>query len=368
MADKQITSQQIWLNQQDLSQVKTVERQIDCTDLTANQVVLKIESFGFSANNITYALLGNKMGYWGFFAAEPSWGIVPVWGFATVVASAAPGIEVGERLFGYLPMASHWLVEAGKLSAYGFFDVHPQRKSIAPVYDNYLRCAQDAGYDSNKEALQMNIRPLFMTSFVLDDYVGEQINPTLERIVITSASSKTAYGTAHLLHKHRQARQLNYQIIGLTSEANQGFTQQLGCYDQVISYSQAGELRTDQTTWLLDFAGNKNLLITLQQALGNKLEKTLFIGATDVDAQHNKPAGQLTGEMFFAPAQVKKRSHEWGQQGFAQRYAQAWSSFAALIENKLEVAEYEGFEQVVSVYQQALAGRLSNWQINLLRF
>ena len=37
---------------------------------------------------------------------EQGWGIVPVWGFATVVQSLHPGVAVGERLYGYLPMAS----------------------------------------------------------------------------------------------------------------------------------------------------------------------------------------------------------------------------------------------------------------------
>lgn len=368
MPTNSVNSQQIWIDKNKLANTKVMERVIDPEGLLSGEVVLKIESFGFSANNITYALLGDKMGYWGFFQAGEGFGIVPVWGFATVMHSHCQGIEVGERVFGYLPMASHWIVRPAKVSPHGFFDTHPARQSISPVYDNYLRCAQDPGYKQNQEAVQMNIRPLFMTSFVLDDYVGEQIDSALENIMLTSASSKTAYGTAHLLQKHKVQRQTNYQVIGLTSEANKTFTEHLGCYDQVFTYAEMHKLASQSNTWLLDFAGNKPLLLELQRRFAAHLVKTLFIGATDVQAQQDKPHGIINGELFFAPAQVKKRSQEWGQQGFAQQYATAWQSFLSLIETTLTVQEYAGAEAMQAVYLQGLQGLLDNKHMNMLRF
>ncbi|MDP5032132.1 MAG: DUF2855 family protein [Paraglaciecola sp.] len=368
MSANSITTQQIWVDKSHLSQTKIVEQTFDLGAIAEGEVLLKVDTFGFSANNITYALLGDKMGYWGFFQAGEGYGIVPMWGFATVVFSNCQGIELGERLFGYLPMATHWLVKPSKVSPHGFFDAHPARKSISPVYDNYLRCAQDPGYDPAKEAIQMNIRPLFMTSFVLDDFVAEHIASDVQQLILTSASSKTAYGTAHLLHKHKANRAAQYDVIGLTSESNKRFTEQLGCYDRVLSYEQLGELRTDKSTWLLDFAGNKPLILSLQQQFSAQLARTIFIGVTDVDAQQDKPKDKVEGEMFFAPAQVKKRTQEWGQQGFAQHYAQAWQSFLALIEQRLEVKEHAGAEALQAVYTQGLKGGLSNDFINVLRF
>jgi hypothetical protein len=368
MTNHSVTSQQIWIDKSNLTNCKIVEKTFNTGALQEGDVFLKVESFGFSANNITYALLGDKMGYWGFFQADQGFGIVPMWGFATVLHSNCQGIEKGERLFGYLPMASHWVMRPNKVSPYGFFDAHPARKSISPVYDNYLRCAQDPGYDKNKEAVLMNIRPLFITSFVLDDYVGELIDESVTNIILTSASSKTAYGTAHLLHKHKTERANKYQVIGLTSESNKAFTEQLGCYDKVISYADVEQLTHYEKSWVLDFAGNKQLLLTLQQKMAANLVKLVFIGATDVQAQQGKPQGLLEGELFFAPAQVKKRTQEWGQQGFAQQYAKAWQSFLALIDTRLEVKEYAGAEALQAVYLQGLQGLLSNDNINVLRF
>lgn len=363
---------EVWINKADISQTKVKKLRLDCAELSVQQVILQIDSFGFSANNITYALLGDKMAYWGFFAADEGWGKVPVWGFATVVASKHPDVLVGEKVFGYLPMASHLLITAGKTKATNFFDVDPKRKSISPVYDNYVRCASDPGYQKDREAWQLNYRPLFMTSFVLDDYVGDnfasEVNSPVKNVLLSSASSKTAYGAAHLLMKHKAERGANYNVIGLTSSGNKAFTESLGCYDLVLTYQESDAIPQDGLSWLLDFAGNKSFILELQKQLGAQLSKMIFIGATDVKAQDDKPSGHLDGELFFAPSQVKKRTGEWGQAGFAQKYAQAWQSFSAQIADKVSVANYAGVDEIQRVYKVGLEGKLNNLEINVLKF
>ena len=41
------------------------------------EVLFEVERFGFSANNVTYALLGDALRYWDLFPAEPGWGQIP---------------------------------------------------------------------------------------------------------------------------------------------------------------------------------------------------------------------------------------------------------------------------------------------------
>ncbi|MFQ3199094.1 MAG: hypothetical protein ACI81A_002823 [Paraglaciecola sp.] len=368
MPNNNLPISEVWINKDDISQTKVVECEFNTQSLGVDQVLLKTDSFGFSANNITYALLGDKMGYWGFFPADEGWGKVPVWGFATVVASIHPNVVIGEKVFGYLPMASHLVITAGKTSASHFYDVDVKRKSISPVYDNYLRCAKDPGYQLNREAWQLNYRPLFMTSFVLDDFVGEQLVPDVQNIIVTSASSKTAYGTAFLLQQHKAERGQHYNVVGLTSKANKVFVDELGCYDQVIEYGDIDQLSAQGNSWLLDFSGNKLFIVNLQKQLSSYLTRMLFIGATDVQSQEHKPEGHLPGEVFFAPAQVKKRTHEWGAEGFSQKYTQAWQQFSRHIEGKVSVANYRGVTAIEAVYQQGLVGTLDNRKINVLEF
>ena len=138
------------------------------------EVLLRVEHFAFTANNVTYAMFGEAMHYWQFFpATDPAWGVIPVWGFATVVASAVEGIVASERFYGYLPTATHLIVQPDRVNAGGFVDGADHRVALPAVYNQYSRCSTDADYQPEREAEQMILRPLFFTSFLIDDFLAE---------------------------------------------------------------------------------------------------------------------------------------------------------------------------------------------------
>jgi len=361
-----ITSTQIWIDQRQLDVTKVVEKTLSTDSLGEDEVLLETNSFGFSANNITYAALGFTMGYWGFFPADEGYGIVPVWGFATVVASNHPDVSAGEKVFGYLPMASHWVVKAGKVAPHGFADVHEKRKSISPVYDQYLRCASDPGYNANREAWQLNFRPLYMTSFVLDDFVDEFSNG--QSLLLSSASSKTALGTAQLLKDQKAQRNANYQVIGLTSATNLDMVKASSCYDQVFTYNDVNSLSKQQDYWLLDFAANGTLINALRDSLGDKLSKVTLIGATDWKAEQKPNKKALDAEIFFAPARVKQRQQEWGHHAFLSKYAHAWQGFASKIQATFFEQEHVGTAAMIALYHDTLNGTANTQALNVVRF
>lgn len=372
-----IQSQQIWIDQQNLANTKVVHCDINVSDLQQDEVLLETDSFGFSANNITYAALGFKMGYWGFFPPQSGdkcdnpngFGIVPVWGFATVKASCHPDIKEGEKVFGYLPMASHWVIKAGKVAPHGFLDVHEMRKSISPVYDQYLRCAADPGYDKNREAWQLNFRPLYMTSFVLDDYVAEKTKG--ETLLLSSASSKTALGTAQLLKDQKAVRNASYQVIGLTSQSNVDMVKTTGCYDAVYSYDDLSALTSDSSDsryWLLDFAANGTLINNLSELLGDSLSEVTLIGATDWKAEEKPNPKLLNAEIFFAPARVKLRQSEWGHEAFLTKYAGAWQRFALKISDQFFEQSHQGADAITQLYLETLNGSANTKALNVATF
>ena len=377
-----IKSQQIWVDQQHLANTNVVSRDININDLQQDEVLLETDSFGFSANNITYAALGFKMGYWGFFPAKSDndvdeahgFGIVPVWGFATVKASCHSDIKVGEKVFGYLPMASHWVIKAGKVAPHGFSDIHEKRKSISPVYDQYLRCAADPGYDKNREAWQLNFRPLYMTSFVLDDYVAEKANN--ETLLLSSASSKTALGTAQLLKDQKAFRNASYKVVGLTSKQNVDMVKASGCYDEVYSYDELSALSSegnsskssDARYWLLDFAANGTLINDLTKQLGDSLSDVTLIGATDWKAQEKPDPKLLNAEIFFAPARVKLRQHEWGHEAFLAKYASAWKRFAEKVSDQFYEQSHSGTDAITQLYLETLNGTAQTKALNVVTF
>ena len=90
------TTQDFCVRRDDLHQVSwTPARDNPERALAAGEVLLRVDRFGFSANNITYALLGELAQYWKFFPAPEGFGRVPVWGYADVVASSVPELPEG---------------------------------------------------------------------------------------------------------------------------------------------------------------------------------------------------------------------------------------------------------------------------------
>ena len=85
----------------DLQRCKVIETELpDAAALPDDALLVKVTRFAFTANNITYATLGDYLKYWQLFQAPEGFGIVPVWGLGEVIASKHPGISAGEILFG----------------------------------------------------------------------------------------------------------------------------------------------------------------------------------------------------------------------------------------------------------------------------
>ena len=209
-------------------------------DLKEGQIRLRIDHFALTSNNITYAAFGDAMNYWGFYpSGVDGWGIIPVWGFATVTQSLHADIAVGEKLYGYYPMAGSVVLEPTKLNDKSFVDGAAHRKELHPVYNQYMRTATDPFYTPDTEAVQALLRPLFITSWLIDDFFDDNQFFGANVAILSSASSKTAYGTAFQL-KQREG----IEVIGLTSAGNVAFCESLGCYTRVLTYEQLDHIKT----------------------------------------------------------------------------------------------------------------------------
>ena len=75
--------------------------------LVDGAVRLSVAAFALTSNNITCAAFGDAMNYWNFFpTGAADTGCIPVWGFGDVIESRCTGVAVGERFYGYFPMAT----------------------------------------------------------------------------------------------------------------------------------------------------------------------------------------------------------------------------------------------------------------------
>lgn len=332
--------------------------------LAPGQVRLAVEAFSLTANNITYAAFGEAMKYWQFFASgDAALGCLPVWGFATVTESQAKGVVPGRRVWGYYPAGTHLVVAPSKVSASGFVDGSEHRQELAAVYNQYVFCAADPGWRPELEGLQAVLRPLFMTAFLVDDFMADNHFFGASQVVLSSASSKTAQGTAYCLARRRGTPGAP-RIVGLTSAAHADFVRSLGCHDTVLTYDQLDTLDPRTPTVYVDFAGDAELRRRIHTHFADALMFSSSIGGTHWSALGS--ARDLPGPrpvLFFAPAQAKARSapppQGWGVAEMQRRMGQAWAQFIGQVNEHgwVRIVLRPGSQAALQAYGDMLAGR-----------
>jgi hypothetical protein len=346
----------------DLQQSRLIESRLP-EALPSDALLVKVDRFAFTANNITYATLGDEMKYWQLFPAPKDFGNIPVWGFGEVMASTHPDIAEGERLFGYFPMATHLLIEAGGVSKRALRDMAAHRQGVSPVYNAYARVSGDGAYAGQAGDYEALLRPLFMLSFLVDDFLAENDFFGARAVLLSSSSSKAAIGLAHLLHGLRK----NVRVIGLTSPRNAAFVASLGCYDEVVTYDRFTSLSPDQPVVFVDMAGDSGLRARLHHHFGERMKYSAQIGLTHRNTAADEPA--LPGakpKWFFAPDQIRKRAKEWGPGGVDARFAAAWMDFSPTLGGWLGIIESRGPDAVRQVYLDTLQGRIPPDQGHML--
>lgn len=329
-------------------------------ELAPGDAEVRIDKFGFTTNNVSYALRGDALSYWKFFpASRAGWGRIPVWGFGTVVRSAAEGVSVGERFYGYFPMSSHHVLQPRRVDDAGFFDGAPHRRDLSPVYNHYLRTTRDPSYHPDTEPQQVVLRPLFGTSFFLADYLREYGFFDAEVALVSSASSKLACGMAFSLAT--DAKRDRRKVIGITSERNVAFVTRLGLFDRVITYSEVAALPSTRRTVFIDIAGSASLRAAIHHQFGAALRYSLIVGFTHQDAGNGAPLPGPEPVPFFAPAWIRQRNQLWTPDVVRRRLGEAWRGFLVPMldasRSWMTIVSSTGPEAVARAYQDVLGGQ-----------
>ncbi len=343
----------VWVKKHALSDIHVREEALP--PLGNGEVRLRIQSFSVTANNITYAVIGDMFGYWNFFPAEGDWGVVPMWGHAVVEETQHPDIAIGERVYGYLPMGTHLDVLPGKVSGSGFTDMAAHRQPMSPIYNQYSRLAADPEHDPAKEAERMLFGPLFKTGFLIEAMFRREAWFGAQNVIMTSASSKTSMGLASV------AKDLSPGIkrIGLTSAGNVPFVKGTGLYDRVLAYDDVASL-PQLSSVSVDFAGNSSLLRSIHEALGEHLKYSCLVGATHVDARGLGGGGDLPGPkpiLFFAPDHAVATVQELGPKSFGEAVAASWKNFLVAVDGVVKVDERSGIQAAIPAFADTLQGK-----------
>ncbi|MBX7499935.1 DUF2855 family protein [Qipengyuania sp. YG27] len=343
--------QQVHVRKDAIGDAELVERELG--ELGEGAVRLAIESFSVTSNNVTYAVVGDGFGYWNFFPAPEGKGIVPMWGHARVIGSNHPDIAEGERVYGYLPMATHLDVMPGKVSASGFTDMAAHRQPMSPIYNQYSRLAADPEHDPAREGERMIFGPLFKTGFLIEYFMRSEEWFGSSQLILTSASSKTAMGLASVA-RHRSPQ---VKWIGLTSAGNVDFVKASGLYDQVLAYDEIGSIPTESSA-SVDFAGNAKLLGAIHAHLGDALKYSCLVGVTHID-ERGGDASQLPGPtptLFFAPDHAVALFKSVGPGEAGRQMAESWRAFLADAGDSVTIERHKGLAAARDVFVEMAGG------------
>jgi hypothetical protein len=330
----------VTLTKANLTQAHIVESDLGL--LADGAVRLKVESFSVTANNVTYAVIGDMFHYWNFFpTGVDGQGIVPMWGHAVVEASNHPEIAVGERVYGYLPMGTHVDVIPDKVSPGGFLDTSAHRQPMAVIYNQYSRLAADPEHDPAREDARMIFGPLFKTGFLIEAMMRREDWFGADQVIFTSASSKTAMALAHCAKEGSPG----VKLIGLTSAGNVAFVRSTGLYDEVHSYDAVDAIAAVPSV-AVDFAGNATLGRAVHTHLANVLKYSCSVGVTHVDGRQGtgEPLPGPAPVLFFAPTEAAATVKALGPQGFAEAVGESWKGFVAATDGFVTIDHRNGLE------------------------
>jgi len=327
--------------------------------LKDGEILVKIDQFGLSANNISYALTGVQLGYWRFFpptVGDSRWGLMPVWGFSDVIASNVEGLPVGDRLFGFYPPATHLKMTPVALTDQRMVDGAPHRDGLPAPYNIYRRVNAELGYERTTDRVRMLFWPLYMTSYMLWDFLQDKSWYEAQQVIIISASSKTSIGFAYAMQDDKAAP----PSFALTSKSKLDFVTGLDLFSQSTNYEALSDIDADTPSLVIDFSGNEELLSGLFIHLGKNMIQCVKVGMThwaNAEPEIGRSADQ--SHFFFAPDHAQKRLKDWGPDSLSQKTATFIQSASDKSRDWLKIRTVDGLIGLTNIYHDVCHGRIA---------
>lgn len=347
------------IDRSDMSTARVVESAV--APLAEGETRLAVQAFAVTSNTITYGVVGDRFGYWDAFPVRPTdpgdgergWGRLPAWGVAEVVESRSELVPLGMRVHGLVPMSSEVVLVPGKVGPSGFSDVANHRGGLAPLYNRYRTLAvTEEPLPTIDEMRRMVHEPLFVTSLLIDDLLSGY--PALDHVVLSSASSKTAIGTAHLVRARGGPG-----LVGLTSPGHRTFVENLGLYDRVLTYDGLEGLPTGTAAYV-DIAGSAPTRAGVHGHYLDRLRLSLLVGQTHRDQGSEASGQRLPGPrptVFFAPSHLAERSVAVGRAPFDAEVAAAWEAYVEVVDDWIRYEHAVGVSALEAAYRALLDNR-----------
>jgi len=245
-------------------------------------------------------------------------------------------------------------------------DGAPHREGLPVVYLQYERVNEATAGNLDRLCV---LRPLFLTSFLIADLLLDE-QRDVDRVLVTSASSKTAIALAQVLRVQRGEKlgshSTKLRLVGVTSARNAEFVRSLeNAYDEVILYDDLEKTcDASASACLVDIAGNASVRQRIHQHWGDALKLSLGVGLTHHDAPKVKDEDkQRVGPkaiFFFAPTQaVKVIKRVGGPEAFFKCIASYWITFVAGAETWLKIVHHKSALDISRAVSDMVSGTTS---------
>lgn len=333
---------------------------VGADSLDDGQVMIRVDKVALTSNSISYVLAGKAglIRYLDLFPAPEGRGHIPCWGYGDVIYSKHPEVAVGERLYGFFPIASHLICSPGKAGKSGFTDITPCRQVVPPFYNEYSYARREPGYAPGFEETTMLFRPLFGTSFLMESYCEDNGFFDADRIIVSSASAKTSMGFGYLLRKHHAGR---IKAVGLTSTRNRDFVIGLDCFEQVVTYDEIGTLETGGRSVFFDVAGNQDVTARVHRRLGDTITYSGSVGLTHWEAGAPPSSSPLPGArpvFWSGPDQVMALRERYGAGEMLARMQASMTDFMLAAHRWLRIVATEGSHAIAARVTSMLDGEV----------
>ena len=110
----------------------------------------------------------------------------------------------------------------------------------------------------------------------------------------------------------------------------------------------------------VDIAGNLDVRAAVHERYGDRLRYSMIVGDThwDHEAEVHEPGVGPQPAFFFAPAQIAKRTKEWGKAMLDDRVGAAWERYSTWVDGWITFERCAGPEQVEAAYRALLDARV----------
>ena len=248
----------------------------DSNILPPSTVLIRTTLIALTTNNLSYARGGSDLHWWSTYPvplslpkpynSSSTYGIVPAWGYGTIIASSIPDLQPNTLLWGYFPTSTLPILLFLKPSPGGvkghWIEHSLHRENLMPLYQRYVEHTTPSPLISGSPALEKMawralLFPLWESAYLLNRFVFPQapttaLHPlggslpwpassadlTNALVILFAASGKTALSFAQQLKCTRSQDQRSpLAVVGVTSEASRVFVEGTHWLDEVVLYS-----------------------------------------------------------------------------------------------------------------------------------